>query len=90
MLVFPGTSLAFDPPCRVYLYVLLTLYLGRTAEVRLDVFDFQGKRVYGSIPDLPPGQQQLKVPAEAFPASGVYGWRVTAEGIGVGGKVVRL
>lgn len=70
--------------------VIIPLQLGRAAEVRLDVFDVQGRRVYGRVLDLQPGQQQLEVPAEAFPASGVYGWRVTAEGIGVGGKVVRL
>lgn len=70
--------------------VIIPLHLGRAAEVRLDVIDVQGRRVYGRVLDLMPGQQQIEVPAEAFPASGVYGWRVTAEGTGVGGKVVRL
>lgn len=70
--------------------VLIAFHLGHAAEVRLDVFDFQGRRVYGRTLHLPAGSGQIEVPEEAFPASGVYGWRVTAEGIGVGGKVVRL
>lgn len=70
--------------------VLIPLQLDRAAEVRLDIFDVQGRRVYDRVLPLPQGQQQIEVPCEAFPASGVYGWRVTAEGIGVGGKVVRL
>jgi hypothetical protein len=49
-----------------------------STDVRVQVFDLQGKTLYDETIDALTGAQRIALPASVFPAAGAYPWRVTA------------
>jgi hypothetical protein len=70
--------------------VIIPLQLTQNQEIRLEIFDLHGRRLYDKIYRLPAGSQLITVPGSVFPQSGVYGWRIWVDGAaGTQGKIVR-
>ncbi|MBK6929377.1 MAG: hypothetical protein IPH12_00370 [Saprospirales bacterium] len=68
----------------------LAVRLAEPAPVQAEVWDAGGRCLWRreSRPDA--GVQQIELPAQAFPASGVYWWRVTAGADSRSGRLVVL
>lgn len=64
--------------------------LPAAATLQLNVFDVQGRKLYSAHIPVQAGAQQIELPADALPASGVYIWQIIAEGMHVEGRLIRL
>ena len=58
-------------------------------EVRLEIFDLSGKRVYEESTPAEPGYRTLTVSQEQLPGSGVFVYRMIVDGAVFSGRVMR-
>jgi hypothetical protein len=67
----------------------LAVFLPTARTVVVELTDATGRLVHRFEQPLEAGAQQLAIPADAFPAPGVYAWRVVAGDETASGKVLR-
>jgi hypothetical protein len=70
--------------------VVITVIAELTSKIELDVFDLNGKLVFHTGQSIDGGVQYLNIPAESFPATGLYPYRVRVSGQVFNGKIVRV
>lgn len=68
---------------------VLPIHVADNTAVRLSVWDMQGRLTWQQTTVAGAGTKQLLIPAEAFPAAGMYVWRVLAGGVEQSGKIGR-
>lgn len=68
---------------------VLPLQIAGNTAVQLSVWDMQGRLTWQQNTVAGAGMKQLLLPAEAFPAAGMYVWRVLAGGVEKSGKIGR-
>ena len=68
----------------------IPIRLGKPESVSVEVMDFSGKIIFQQKNPLESGAQMLEIPATAFPQTGVYVWRVTADEALRTGKITRM
>lgn len=69
--------------------VQFAVQLVEAATLHIDVFDALGRKVYTCNQPVQVGAQQVELPAEAFPAAGIYFWRMAAGYEKASGKILR-
>ena len=67
----------------------IPLMLAQPASVAVEIADLSGRVVYRSAASYGAGDQRLEVPAQAFPQTGLYIWRVQAGEAWQTGKVLK-
>lgn len=66
------------------------LLLEQSGEVLVEVFDFAGRPVFVQKQTLDAGYQRMLLPAEVFPATGVYVYRISTQGAVFSGQLACL
>jgi hypothetical protein len=69
--------------------VQIPVQLAQASQVKVELFDLNGKLLYFSNLEFSAGAHLLDIAAEAFPVSGLYTWRVQAGEHQAQGRVVR-
>lgn len=67
----------------------IPLMLAQPASVAVEIADLSGRVVYRSAASYGAGDQRLEVPAQAFPQTGLYIWRVQAGEAWQTGRVLK-
>lgn len=67
----------------------IPVFVGEATVGQCELFDLNGRLVWSRRTELQAGWQNVKLPAEAFPQSGLYAWRIQVDASVVTGKVVR-
>ncbi|MEI6408605.1 MAG: T9SS type A sorting domain-containing protein [Bacteroidota bacterium] len=70
--------------------VVITVIAEQASHVELDVIDLNGKLVFHNGQSIDGGVQYLNIPAEAFPGTGLYPYRVRIGEQVFSGKIVRV
>ena len=84
----PATGIGSPAPNPTAAGAVLPFKLAETTAVHIEIRDMQGRQTWEFKTMAGKGQQQLVIPAEAFPAPGVYVWRVLAGSVEKSGKMV--
>ncbi len=69
--------------------VSITLSLQKPMELVVDILDVTGRLIYRTNTNLGAGEQQVEIPASAFPQAGLYLWRLLAGSEISTGKIIR-
>ena len=84
-----GVTIGNPQPNPTTAGVTIPVQLTQNQEIRLEIFDLQGRQIYNGIYRLPAGSSFITVPGSVFSGTGMYGWRVWIAGMTVAqGKVI--
>ncbi len=84
----PATGIGSPAPNPTASGAVLPVQFAENTAVHIEIRDMQGRQTWEFKTMAGKGQQHLVIPAEAFPAPGVYVWRVLAGMMEKSGKMV--
>ena len=84
------TAIFAPQPNPTFAGVSIPLHLAQAEKVTLEITDMTGRTLLHRTFSLYAGAHWLDVPAQAFPQSGLYGWRVQVGTLVQSGKLVKL